>query len=131
MARFSPRIVGLRNRAQIEAMLEGLVGANLVSMRGGSVPSVYGGTIRYLPEAVEGARRLEEWRTASEVARIGAGDCEDLAAYAAAQYRHSGRDPGARAVIRQVRPGLMHALVLRSNGSLEDPSKRLGMKGRA
>jgi hypothetical protein len=36
----------------------------------------------------------------------------------------------ARAVILDIRPGLKHCVVRRADGTIEDPSKRLGMGGK-
>ena len=36
----------------------------------------------------------------------------------------------ARPKVIDVRAGLKHCVVLRADGSIEDPSKRLGMNGR-
>lgn len=57
----------------------------------------------------------------------GHGDCDDLAPWHAASLRVTGRDPGARAFVRPSGPQRWHALVRRSNGSVEDPSLAAGM----
>jgi hypothetical protein len=54
-------------------------------------------------------------------------DCEDLAAWRAGELVVTGEDVQAKAIIKRVRPGLIHCLVLRGNGTLEDPSRLLGM----
>ena len=56
-------------------------------------------------------------------------DCDDLAPWRAAEYilgRGIKRDKQARAESRPSNIGY-HAIVVRGNGKLEDPSKRLGM----
>lgn len=55
------------------------------------------------------------------------GDCDDLAPYHAASLRHSGEDPGATAIVKRTGPKLWHAVVRRSDGTIDDPSKRAGM----
>lgn len=55
-------------------------------------------------------------------------DCDDLAPYKAASLRASGQDPGAKAIVRRSGPGLWHAIVKRSDGSIDDPSVEAGMK---
>jgi hypothetical protein len=55
------------------------------------------------------------------------GDCDDLAPWHAATLRHTGEDPGAQAIVKRTGPKLWHAVVQRSNGSIDDPSKRAGM----
>lgn len=89
-------------------------------------PPLYESGVRYQREP----RGQENWQTCKETMRLRTGDCEDLAAWRAAELRVSGADTAALAVIMRVRPGLIHCLVRRGNGVLEDPSKRLGMRGK-
>ena len=119
----------LKKTWEIEGLLIGLMLADMAQLRKsrGKIPSLYMSGVRYKREP-EGE---ENWQTAEECVRLGYGDCEDLAAWRAAELRVSGQDPLARAVLREVRPGLMHCLVMRANGQLEDPSKKLGMGGEA
>lgn len=84
---------------------------------------LYRAGVRYRRESV-GA---EVWQLPSETARLGYGDCEDLAAWRVAELRLQGEP--ARILIKQVRPKLWHVLVMRSDGKIEDPSRKLGMKG--
>jgi hypothetical protein len=58
------------------------------------------------------------------------GDCDDLAPWHAASLRHSGEDPDATAVVRRSGPKTWHAVVQRSDGAIDDPSREAGM-GRA
>jgi hypothetical protein len=55
------------------------------------------------------------------------GDCDDLAPWHAASLRATGEDPDARAVVRRSGPKRWHAIVQRSDGSLDDPSREAGM----
>jgi hypothetical protein len=84
----------------------------------------YGGTIRYQREArgAEGLR--EDWCTAPVVAARGFGDCEDLACYRAAELQVRGIHARPD-VIKFAR--VWHIVVRMPDGSVEDPSKRLGM----
>lgn len=59
----------------------------------------------------------------------GWGDCDDLAPWHAASLRVTGEDPGARAVVRKSGPQRWHAVVRRSDGSIDDPSLDAGMPG--
>lgn len=54
-------------------------------------------------------------------------DCDDAAPYAAGSLRAQGIDPGARAIVRRSGPNRWHAVVRRSDGSIEDPSLDAGM----
>lgn len=57
----------------------------------------------------------------------GHGDCDDLAPWHAGSLRAGGVDPGARAIVRKSGPKRWHAIVQRSDGSIEDPSAHAGM----
>jgi len=59
----------------------------------------------------------------------GWGDCDDLAPWHAASLRATGEDPGARAFVRKSGDKRWHALVKRSDGSVDDPSLDAGMPG--
>lgn len=110
---------------EVQAVLCGLVAQNLVQMRRGAFPALYRSGIRYEREPIG----QENWLSARDLLRKKRGDCEDLAAYRVAELRTSGEDPRAQAVVRTVRPGLMHVVVQRGDGGIEDPSRRLGMTG--
>ena len=109
---------------ELEGLLNGLALADLAQLRKGlAPPNLYSGRIRYRREPLG----REQWLLARDVARLGHGDCEDLSAYHCAVMWLQGKED-ARCVIRQVRPGLKHALV-EYQGRIIDPSKRLGMRG--
>jgi hypothetical protein len=57
----------------------------------------------------------------------GWGDCDDLAPWHAASLRVTGQDPEAQAIVRRSGPNRWHAVVRRSNGSIDDPSADAGM----
>lgn len=65
------------------------------------------------------------------IAKRGHGDCDDWAPLAAATLRASGRDPGARAVVKRSGPKRWHAIVQHSDGTYYDPSLDAGMPGPA
>lgn len=107
--------------ASFEAALEGLTRVNETLMQRQELPPLYGAGVRYQDEPDD------IWRHAVDVAGSHWGDCEDLAAYRAAELRTSGEDPGARVVTYQSGPTRYHAVVARGDGAIEDPSKILGM----
>lgn len=109
---------------EIECLLEGLVRLDLSQLRRGLAPPIYASKVRYKREA----RGREDWQSALHCVKAGGADCEDLAAWCAASYRLVGLH--ARAIVKQVAPGLKHCLTLLPDGRIEDPSKRLGMKGK-
>lgn len=92
---------------------------------------------RGLPTAREAIARGVRWKPeppgdehfdlAGTVLRRGYGDCDDLAPYHAASLRSSGEDPEAYAFVRRSGPNRWHAVVRRSDGSVEDPSRAAGM----
>jgi hypothetical protein len=57
----------------------------------------------------------------------GWGDCDDLAPWRAAELRVTGEDPGANAIIIPSGPNTWHAVVERSDGTIDDPSLAAGM----
>ncbi len=107
---------------EIDAAVEGLVGVNVAQMRRERFPPLYRSGIRYQREATE------RWLPASKLRRTLRGDCEDLAAYRAAELRVSGTDPYASVRVYPSRAGVLHAVVRRGDGSVEDPSRLLGMR---
>jgi hypothetical protein len=116
-----------RGEAELAPALAALVALNVAYARHGGwrIPPLYGGAIRY---ALEGrnhhGQRRERWLCAPEVARYGYGDCEDLACYRAMELRLLGED--AMAIARPTPIG-WHIQVRRGDGTIEDPSARLGM----
>jgi hypothetical protein len=58
----------------------------------------------------------------------GWGDCDDWAPLHAATLRATDQDPGAVARVIPSGPNLYHAIVQRSDGTIEDPSQMAGMK---
>ena len=125
----------------IEAVVEGLVRLNCWYMitaddSGVATPSLYRSGIVYRREPAG----REWWETAADALGVvsqRAGDCQDLAAYRAAELRIFHDDPEARVKIIRTRRGTFHAIVEHGDGSLEDPSrilveleKRRATKGR-
>jgi hypothetical protein len=62
------------------------------------------------------------------IAARGWGDCDDWAPLAAAEHRVKGTDPGASAIVIPSGPNTYHAVVQKSDGSIEDPSLAAGMR---
>lgn len=114
------------SRATLSAALEGLVACNYAILaKSKRCPGIYSAGVVYKRER----KGREQWQTAPEVLRAGFGDCEDLAAWRAAELRVAGIP--ARAVVIRTGPKMFHAVVRYPDGHIEDPSKRLGMKGRS
>ena len=118
------------NRQQSEKallwLLESLVNINRDELRRLKLPPLYRAGVRYIRE-----EDTEIWKDAVHVLEDGFGDCEDLAAWRVAELRNNHKT--ARPYIRyRVDPQsgvyIYHVMVQRGDGSLEDPSKILGMK---
>jgi hypothetical protein len=113
----------------LNAALEPVTRLDEQMIREGRVPPFdralhYG--VKWKPEPPGG----ERFDHAGIVMQRRHGDCDDLAPYHAASLRTSGEDPGARAVVRRSGPNTWHAVVQRSDGTVDDPSKRAGMPSR-
>lgn len=113
--------------ASINAALESVTRAAEPLVRRGRVPSflraLKAGRVRWRPEPPGD----EHFDLPGTVLKRGWGDCDDLAPWHAASLRASGVDPEATAIVRPSGPGRWHALVQRSDGSIEDPSRAAGM----
>ncbi len=114
-----PASMGLRFT---EAALEGLAALATEDHRAHELPPLYRSGIRYRRE--DGT---ENWLLPSEALLAGAADCEDLSAYRVGELRATGVDPDARIVVEQSGPRTLHAVVRRGDGTIEDPSRALGM----
>ena len=106
--------------------LEGLarIATQQIADSQGTIPPLYRSGVRYQRE-----RGTENWQTPLESLETGVADCEDLSAWRVGELRASGADPEARVVIMRTSPRTLHAVVRRSSGDIEDPSRALGMTG--
>ncbi|MCP5118413.1 MAG: hypothetical protein GY953_46975 [bacterium] len=124
------RIPPLATAADLRDALEALTVFNAAWLaRRPSFPRLMSSGVRYRREYPR-----EEWLSAPEVERRGVGDCEDLAAWMAAELRLGRGDVGgiarpvmARAVPERQRSGNWHIVVRTPSGRRIDPSKMLGM----
>lgn len=110
------------SRAMLNAALEGLTQANVHVLRRGNLPPLYLSGVRYQREPPG----REEWLTADQVLQRKVGDCEDLGAWRAAEWRLDGVP--ARAVAMRTGRRMYHTVVQLPDGSIEDPSALLGMR---
>lgn len=111
----------------LNAALEATTRLNESMLRRDEVPTFEKGLktdgIKWRPEP-PGAEHFDH---AATVLQRKWGDCDDLAPWQAASLRHTGEDPGAKAIAHRSGPNRWHAVVRRSDGSIDDPSKRAGM----
>lgn len=114
-------------KAALDAALESVTRTVTGLVRAGSVPPAAGeikkGRIKWKPEPPGD----EHFDLPGTVLQRGWGDCDDLAPYHAGSLRAGGIDPGARAIVKRSGPKRWHAIVQRSDGSIEDPSLHAGM----
>ncbi len=129
---FAPRrarIGGLPRQDSEKALLfllESLVNIDRMILRRNKLPPLYRAGVRYVRE-----QGTEIWQDCLKTFKRGIGDCEDLACWRVAELRNNGKvatpyiryrpDPSTGTLI-------YHVMVMRGNGQLEDPSKKLGMK---
>ena len=110
----------------LNAALESVTRLNEQMMANGEVPTIDKGIkhgVRWKPEP-PGDEHFDHAKTV--MARKW-GDCDDLAPWHAATLRHTGEDPDAKAIVYRSGEKRWHAVVQRSDGSIDDPSKRAGM----
>ena len=104
-------------------LLYGLARVSLLQIRRGLIKApLYKSGVVYQREPLG----REIWQPAWETQLRKNGDCEDLVAWRVAELWASGESK-ARPHCYSPRPGLIHCVVRRANGKLEDPSKKLGM----
>lgn len=103
----------------IEALLEGVTVANHILLSRRRYPLLYRSGVRYRRET------KERWLLVPQILRQGFDDCEGLAGWRAAELRMAGI-PARVTVVKGTR-ARWHAVVLLPDGSIEDPSARLGM----
>jgi hypothetical protein len=114
--------------ATIGPTLESVTRLNQAFLREGLVPRLSTllrrRKVRWAPEP---RGHGEHFDAADTVVARGWGDCDDLAPYWAAELRETGADPHARVTIKRTGPHRWHAVVRRSDGSIDDPSAAAGM----
>lgn len=111
----------------LDAALEAVTRLNETMLHNGEVPTareaIHEHGVKWRPEPPGD----EHFDHALTVHQRGHGDCDDLAPWHAASLRHTGEDPGATAVVTKSGPQRWHAIVKRSDGSIDDPSREAGM----
>jgi hypothetical protein len=105
--------------------LAALTALNMEIKRRHRLPNLYESGVRYQREKrlPDGTSR-EQWLTNVIVFNRKAGDCEDLATYRVADLRLQGIDATA---IPKRSPVGWHIVVRYPDGTIEDPSRKLGM----
>jgi len=112
----------------VQATLDAIAAWNERLASAGAIPPLYGAGVSYRREP----EHRESFSDALIVSRRRFGDCADLSAYRAGELRAEGEPATIRITWapRKTRRGrIYHVTVRRADGSIEDPSKVLGMKG--
>lgn len=113
----------------LDAALEASTRIAQKEVAAGDVPSIHdaigSGRVRWRPEP--SSQGFEGFDLPSTVIKRGWGDCDDLAAWLAAELREEGEDPDAQAIVYQSGKDRWHAVVQRGNGDIQDPSRWAGM----
>jgi len=109
----------------LQELLDCLTRINIIYLRAHpDTPPLYEAGVRYRREPLG----QERWRAIPHVLAARVGDCEDLGCWLAAQYIISGETCRAISKGRKTARGwLYHIQVHRADGSIEDPSRVLGM----
>jgi len=113
------------SRPILDAALEATTRLNEALIKSGEVPPFRNAVnaVRWKPEPPGD----EHFDHAKVVLGRGWGDCDDLAPWHAASLRATGEDRGAKAFVKKSGPTRWHAVVRRSDGSVDDPSREAGM----
>lgn len=111
----------------IKAILDTQVKLNQLYLRRFHVPPLYESGVRYQEEPDDG---VEEFAGIEPVLMRKWGDCDDLAPWRCAELRELGEKAQIRVQWKRQPNGrkLFHIVVRRGDGTIEDPSRILGMK---
>jgi hypothetical protein len=126
-------IVPFEDDDDLRSVLAGLIAIDMQQIRKHGLPALYRSGVRY--RSIHGAARCrsdarescERFLSARQLLIERFGDCKDLACYRVAELRLLGE----KAKTLQVRTPIgWHIKVRRGDGTIEDPSVKLGMKVR-
>lgn len=111
----------------IKPLLDAQVKINQLYLLTHHVPPLYKAGVVYRNE--DPKKGFEEFATVEPVYRRGWGDCDDLAPWRCAELRNQGEKAKIRIQWKRQPDGqkLFHIVVRREDGTIEDPSRILGM----
>lgn len=121
-------ILPYENKVDIDLALAVTTVVDMHQIRKHGLPKLYRSGVRYQREVclAPGVRETcERFLTSRVLLHERVGDCDDLASYRAAELILAG-DLRARAFARPSNVG-WHCVVRHGDGTIEDPSRRLGM----
>ena len=108
----------------LTALLSGYARAATVDLSRRRLPPLYAAGVRYQREP----RGRERWQLPRETFRRGVGDCEDLSIWRSGELQLRGVD--AWPLVYRSGRRTLHVVVAMPDGSIEDPSRILGMGSR-
>lgn len=93
------------------------------------IPSIYRAGVIYREE--DPRQGYEDFAIVPAIVARGWGDCDDLAPWRCAELQNAGEEARIRIQWKRAQSGnkLFHIVVRRADGTIEDPSLILGMKG--
>jgi hypothetical protein len=123
-------VMPFSGKRELDLALAAVTVIDIWQIRWHRLPELYASGVRYVGETcrapnVPGA--CERFLTALQCIAERGGDCDDLAPWRAAELILAG-DLRARAIAHKSNAG-WHCVVRRGDGTIEDPSKLLGMVG--
>jgi hypothetical protein len=114
-------------RAALSHLLEALTAVNVAWLtEHPSAPLIYESGVRYEEEP----HGRDDWQDIPETIALRVGDCEDLGCWRIAELRTRVREYAVPFVKRSIEGPrtVYHIAVRRADGTLEDPSRILGMR---
>ena len=125
-------VVPVSGQVGLLAALHALVALDRVYLRSHrNTPSLYSAGVRYLRDVETSSQRrpdAEMWVTIPDALAARGGDCKVLSAWRVAELLERGLDA---APVLSRKGHTWHVRVRMPDGSVEDPSARLGMRGGA
>lgn len=115
------------SHATLQCMLDALTDIDARYLRKHpETPAIYASGVRYEEEPPG----QEDWQDVATTIRMGVGDCDDVAPWLAAQKRVAGLDarPTFKDQVLSSGSTLYHILTMNPDGTIEDPSRVLGMR---
>lgn len=125
-------VMPFQGERELQLALDVLTAIDVKEIGWYRLPALYKSGVRYARDVchapqVPGA--CERFLSAAQCNKERVGDCDDLACWRAAELILAG-DIEARAIPRRSSVG-WHIVVRHGDGTIEDPSAKLGMKGTA
>ena len=123
------RLSGLQDPAQFAAVVQGVLKVVVTQNRGQvrkGLPSLYRSGVRYREEPPDD----DTFRDGESTLDRGHGDCAHLCAWRVAELQEAGEPAKIRikwGPLREGAPRMFHVQIRRADGSIEDPSRILGM----